>query len=219
MSQPLSSPSSPSPTQTAVIRTVVRFGQASASQLRRLHYAGTPRGVAVRSSRHLKRLTEQGLIRRLPYKLMGWGFGSGEFVYTAPDSKARIPNLHMLDVTELYVRLMEESWNPVYFEPEPWSHSEWGGVRLKPNAYVRVGGRHYFVELDRGTEFAAALSGQINKYVSAFYGMDGGSFPQVLWVAHDADRAAFIRREAAKKRVSGLLEVELFQETARAMLA
>jgi hypothetical protein len=206
-----------SPTQLAVTRLVYRHGQATAGQLRRALYVGTPGGIAVRSCRHLKALSERGVIKRLPYKLSGYQRGSGEFVYSVPDSKARIPNLHTLDVTELMVRLVEAGATPLDFSPEPWCHDSWGGVPLKPDAYVKVGGRHYAIEVDRGTEFASALSGQMNAYVRAFYGMDGGSFPQVLFLAHDSDRVNFIKREAAKKKVSGLFRVELFERAVAVM--
>src|SRR5690242_3792672 len=137
MTHPLSSLS---PSQRSIVRTVLRYGQASASQLRRLHYSGTPRGAVVRSSRHLKALSERGPIKRLQHKLL-----SGEYVYTAPDSKARSPNLHTLDVTELYVRLAEECWRQdmpgaLLFVPEPWCHDTWGSVKLKPDAYIKLGG-------------------------------------------------------------------------------
>jgi hypothetical protein len=214
MTHPLSSLSS---TQLSVVRTVYRYGQVSSSQLRRLHYIGTPRGTIVRSSRHLKALSERGAIKRLPYKL------SGEYVYTAPDSKARIPNLHTLDITELYVRLVEECVRrnlpgSLTFTPEPWSHDTWGGVLLKADAYVKVAGRHFAAEIDRGTEFASALSAQMNKYVAAYHGMDGGSFPQVIFLAHDADRVRFIQRQADKKRVQGLFEARLFDDAVELML-
>jgi hypothetical protein len=75
---------------------------------------------------------------------------------------------------------------------------------------VKLPGKHYFIEVDRGTEFASALSGQMNKYVSAFYGMDGGSFPQVVFLAHDADRVRFIKGIADKKKVPGLFVVALY---------
>lgn len=201
-----------SPTQLAVTRLVYRYGQASASQLRRAIYVGTPQGASVRCCRHLKALSERGVIKRLPYKLSGFQRGSGEFVYSAPDSKARIPNLHTLDVTELMVRLHESGASPLDFSPEPWCHDSWGGVALKPDAYVKVAGRHYACEVDRGTEFASALSGQMNAYVRAYFGMDGGTFPRVLFLAHDQDRVRFIRREAGKKKVPGLFQVELFQD-------
>src|SRR4051812_34115560 len=116
-----------SPTQAAVVRLVNFYGQATASQVRRALYTGTPRGMAARSSRHLKALSERGHIRRLPYKLSGFQRGSGEFVYSSVDSKARIPNLHQLDVTEVAVLLKAQTVRPVEFYPEPFSHNTWGG--------------------------------------------------------------------------------------------
>src|SRR4051812_1169638 len=66
-----------SPTQSAVVQLVTRYGQLTSSQVRRAIYVGTPRGTFARSSRHLKALSERGFLRRLPYKLSGWAQGSG----------------------------------------------------------------------------------------------------------------------------------------------
>jgi hypothetical protein len=210
-----------SPTQLAVTRLIYRHGQITAGQLRRAVYAGTgtgsAEGISVRSCRHLKALSERGVIRRLDYKLSGHQRGSGEYVYAPPDSKARIPNLHTLDVAELRVRLHEAGAPALAFTPEPWCHDTWGGVKLKPDAYVAVGRWRYFAEVDRGTEYASALSGQMNDYVRAFRGMDGGAFPQVLFLAHDVDRVRFIQREIDKKRVPGLIKVKLFSEAVGVM--
>src|SRR4051812_43817021 len=51
-----------SPTQSLVCQTITRFGQASTSQLRTLHYSGTLYGTKTRSARHLKALSERGFI-------------------------------------------------------------------------------------------------------------------------------------------------------------
>jgi Replication-relaxation len=201
-----------SPRQSSVRDFVNLCGQATSSQVRRALYSGTDRGSVVRSQRHLKALTERGVIRRLPYKLSGYQRGPGEFVYCAADSKARIPNLHTLDVTELAVRLTEQPVRPVEFWPEPWCHDTWGGVSLKPDAYIKVGKRHFFAECDRGTEFASALSAQMNAYLRAYYGMDGGSFPQVLFICHSVERQKFIQREVDKKSLRALFKVCQFEE-------
>jgi hypothetical protein len=201
-----------SPTQASVVRFVNFYAQATASQIRRGFYEGTERGTAVRSQRHLKALSERGNIRRLPFKLSGYQRGSGEYVYAPANSKARIPNLHTLDVTELSVRLVSEPVRPVEFYPEPWSWDTWGGLQLKPDAYAKIGRRHFFIELDRGTEWASALSAQMNAYLRAYDGMDGGYFPQVLFVCHTPERQRFILREINKKSVRALFEVCLFTE-------
>jgi hypothetical protein len=133
-------------------------------------------------------------------------------VYAPVDSKARIPNLHTLDVTELAVRLVHQPARPVEFWPEPWSHEIWGAVSLKPDAYIKVGKRHFFLEIDRSTEYASALSAQMNAYLRAYYGMDGGSFPQVLFICHSLERRRFIEREVDKKSLKALFKVCLFDD-------
>lgn len=206
-----------SPTQAAVVRLVNFYGQASASQVRRALYIGTPRGMAARSSRHLKALSERGHIKRLPFKLSGFQRGSGECVYARVDSKARIPNLHTLDITEIAVLMVQQGTRPIEFYPEPYSHDIWGGVQLKPDFYVKIGARHFFGEMDLGTEFASALSAQMNAYQRAYYGMDGGSFPKVLFICHTPERRRFIQREIDKKPVRALFDVVLFDEAIGAM--
>jgi hypothetical protein len=110
------------------------------------------------------------------------------------------------------VRLTEQPARPAEFWPEPWCHDVWGGVSLKPDAYIKVGKRHFFLELDRDTEYASALSAQMNAYLRAYYGMDGGSFPQVLFACHTPERQKFIQRECAKKSLPRLFAVVLFDE-------
>ncbi len=87
----------------ALTDTITRFGQATTSQLRRLHYRdGSPRGRQVRASRHLKRLADVGHLRRV------LGIYDGpQWVYMPRSSGARTADAHTLDVTELYVRLGE----------------------------------------------------------------------------------------------------------------
>jgi hypothetical protein len=201
-----------SPQQDAVKRLVNLSGQVSASQVRRALYTGTAGGTSVRARRHLKALSERGVIRRLPYKLSGYQRGPGEFVYTSADSKARIPNLHTLDVTEIGVRLIEQRVGPMEFWPEPWCHDAWGGVSLKPDAYIKVKRRHFFCEIDLSSEYASALSAQMNTYLRAYHSMDGGSFPLVLFICHSSERLRFIRREIDKKSLRALFEVCLFDD-------
>jgi hypothetical protein len=52
----------------------------------------------------------------------------------------------------------------------------------------------------------------MNAYLRAYYGMDGGSFPQVLFICHSPERARFIQREIDKKSPRALFEVCLFNE-------
>jgi hypothetical protein len=61
-----------------------------ASQVRRLLYTGSAEGTRVRSQRHLKRLTDLGLIRRL------WGIydGPAEYIYMLAGTTGRGPVFH-----------------------------------------------------------------------------------------------------------------------------
>jgi hypothetical protein len=120
--------------------------------------------------------------------------------------------MHTLDVTELAVRLVEQPLRPVEFYPEPWCHDTWGGVALKPDAYIKIGKRIFFAEMDEGTEYASALSSQMNAYLRAYYGMDGGSFPLVVFICHSPERQKFIQREVDKKSLRALFEVCQFEE-------
>lgn len=164
-----------------------------------------------------------------------------------PESKARVPNLHTLDITEVYVRLVDAMSTPMSpvvkvanslplapgetvslrpveyakpesvtyrldFRPEPHSHDTVAGHKLKPDFYVEVNDRRWYGEIDNGTEHGAALSGQFKAYLNALHSMDGGRFPRVLWITHDPNRAAYLRREADRWREPGLFEVALFDD-------
>lgn len=218
-----------SPTQSAVRTTIVRFRLATSSQLRRLHYRGTDRGTKARSSDHLKKLTERGVIRRLPYKLNGYGRGSGEYVYSAPESTIKMPNLHILAVTELYVRLTENKTgaptdtddiclqppvkiDSLIFDPEPWSHKVWGGHKVTPDAYIRTPGAHFFAEIDLDSEAPAVIAEKMKRYVSAYNNMDGGTFPYVIWIAYEPDRVRTLQRAAKARNEPGLFQCVLFDD-------
>lgn len=68
-----------SPTQQPVRAAITKHGQLTVSQVRRLLYEGTEEGTRVRAQRHLKRLTDLGLVRRF------WGVydGPAEYIYSA----------------------------------------------------------------------------------------------------------------------------------------
>lgn len=200
-----------SPVQALVRATVVRFRLVSSSQIRRLHYPGSRRGRTVQCSDTLKKLTERGVIRRLPYKLNGYGRGSGEYVYSAPDSKFKMPDIHTLDVTELYVRL-REAVGEVSYDPEPWAHKSWGSHEVTPDAYVRFPGVHYFFEMDEGSEAPFVIAAKMKRYVDALRGLDGGKFPQVIWIAHDPERIRLLKRQAKARNEPGLFACMLFDE-------
>ena len=148
---------SPLPLPTpAILASVARFRQLTTSQLRRLHYLqGSLRSKQIRASRHLKRLNDLGLLRRV------WGlYDRPEYVYMPPDSKARASSAHTLDITELYVRLKGVESATFNFDPEPWCHVQLGHMTLKPDFYLDLGSMRYFGELDRGTEYRLTTRGE-----------------------------------------------------------
>jgi hypothetical protein len=201
-----------SPTQSEVVNTVLRFSQISSTQLRRLHYLGTPSGCKTRCGDHLKKLTERGEIRRMPHRLNGYGKGSGEFVYTPPNSTARNISLHTLDVTEIYVRLREAGTEVVY-DPEPWAPTYYKGQKVTPDAHVKLPGiAQYFIEVDESSESPSVISAKMSNYVRAARSLDGGPFPIVLWVAHDANRVRMMADKARSKHEPGLFECALFDD-------
>lgn len=199
-----------------VLKTLLYFRQATTSQLRRLHYQGTERGTIVRSSKHFKRLTELGLVRRV------WGVYQDrpEYVYLRGNSKAEETRRHTLDITELYVILSEAMPTPMspVFDPEPWRWYKVGPTGLKPDAYIDTGKR-FFLEMDEGTEYRAALTRKMRAYNAAYENWSEPRFPQVLFVCHDPDRQRFIERVIENQSVPALFKVCLFEQCSTLLTA
>jgi hypothetical protein len=114
----------------------------------------------------------------------------------------------------------------VEIEPNSWRRfSGLGGAPafVKPDLYVVTGGGEYedcwFVEIDRGTESPAAIGRKCRSY--DLYWRSGleqtkhGTYPLVLWVAPDGQRAS--RIEGVIKRARNLNR-ELFCLTTAARL-
>lgn len=199
-----------SPTQADVLQSVTLFRQLTTSQLRRLHYQGSYNGQRVRSRRHLARLTKLGYVKRM------WGaYDSGiEYVYQVPQVTARTPEPHTLDISELYVRLIEAGSKPTFY-PEPWSHTKVGHVQLKPDAFVEVGGSAYFVEIDRSVEHEAQLTAKMRRYVQAIDSgrwPDDKAFPLVLWTVPDPARLRYVEAVIHKLGERELFDVCLFND-------
>lgn len=193
----------------------------TSSQVRRLVYlTGTPTGRAIRSRRHLARLTRLGLIRRF------WGIYDGppEYVYLPASSKARTANMHTLDISELYIRLSEKSLqneglvqisaNRLIFDPEPWCHVQVGHMTLKPDGYLDAGKMRFFLEIDRNTEFRSALAQKMRRYYAAYERWEEPTFPLVVWIVHDTDRQRFINGIIKSQSEPRLFVVYLFEEAA-----
>jgi hypothetical protein len=136
---------------------------------------------------------ELGLVETITRPQAGRRGGS-EYVYQLARSKARMPDMHTLDIAELYIRLLESGASVLAFEPEPYSYIPAGPVELKPDAYLRIqtptGTYRYFLEVDRGTEYRAQLADKMRRYVRALHHWDedDGAFPQVVWIVPDSER-------------------------------
>jgi hypothetical protein len=213
-----------SPRASAVLSTVTRYRQVTASQLLRLHFVdGTPRGRVVRCHRTLARLVELGLLSRLTRARGGYGGGSGEYIYQLPTSKTRGPNFHTLDITEIHVRLFESDAEVLAFDGEPWCHISVGHMELKPDFFVRLktasGVYQTFGEVDHGSEYKSQLSTKMRRYVRAFNQWDEPTFPLVVWVCHDADRQRFIQSVIKRQEIPSLFVCYLFSDAIEKLCA
>jgi hypothetical protein len=198
--------------------TVTTFRHATASQLRRLHYPyGTQKGKEVRSRRHLKRLTDLGLLRRV----RGVYNGVAEYVYMPPNIKSQ-PDAHTLDIIELYVRHVEafNISDPTYqknpetliYVPEPWCHVPLGHMTLKPDGFIDTDHMKYYLEMDRGTEFASQLAEKMRRYQRAYEQWPEDVFPLCVWVVHNVARQRFIESVIKRQAEPRLFETCLFNE-------
>jgi hypothetical protein len=178
----------------AVLRSTQELRFISGDQLTRMHFDGQTRAAR----RILLRLTNLGVLERLPRRVGGVRAGSAGFVYRLgasgqrvaldkgwlPKRKRRsaVPGSlfigHALRVAELHVRLVEADRDGeielLELQAEPACHRRYGQrAILKPDSCVRLGSGDfedsYFIEVDMGTEGSRALHRQLRAYV-AYYG-------------------------------------------------
>lgn len=213
-----------SPRDTSVVTLVDRFAMASASQVQRLYFFdGTPESAGRRTRRTLARLTKWGVVKRLERFQGGWAAGSTGYVYIPVTSTARTPNAHTLDITELFVRLVEAQRSRGDFELlEFWPESAGYGAELKCDAFLRIrragspNTRGAYIEVDRGTEWRTKLSEKIRRYINDLKTRRKGDYPLVLFLVPDEPRKAFIEKIAnelmKRNGVEGHFRVELFED-------
>jgi hypothetical protein len=211
----------------AIVETVERFWQVTASQLRRLHFAdGSETSRAIRQRRTLARLVRDERLRRLPRPVGGGDGGSGGYVYLPATSRTRVEVAHTLDVTELYVRLVEaeraSALTVLGVAPEPYCHVHLADTVLKPDCSLRIrttcGTFRYFIEVDRGTEWRPQLRAKMRGYERGYERWPEPTFPKVVFVVHDDLRRAFIAAMTARTTHPELFAVVRF-DTAIATLA
>ncbi|KFU80780.1 Replication-relaxation [Amycolatopsis lurida] len=215
-----------SPRDLAVLTSLQKVRLLSLRQLQRLHVAdGSPNARVRRAQQVLQKLHKLQLVVRLARVIGGVRAGSAGYIYGlsglgqavldvgGPLGKRRRRTWetrpyfqdHMLAVSELYVQLVEQSWQNaadlLQFDSEPscWRyHHGQGGemVIVKPDAYVRLGigavERSSFVEVDLGTERAPTIRRKCLRFIA--YWQSGaeqqqrGVFPKVVWLVKDEFR-------------------------------
>jgi hypothetical protein len=214
-----------------ILQTVLMLRLVRGDQLRRLFFSElTTESARTRVCRRsLQRLAEQGLLRVLERRIGGDRSGSAGHVYALAPAGRRLlarphgqpmpsgrgvhePGLlfvtHTLAIGDLYLSLVEADrasrLDLLAFEAEPvrtYTSPIGTTLRLKPDAYVRVGTGEFeqlsFCELDLGTEGRGALERKLNAYQSLYRSgreqAKHGLFPRVVWIAPDQDRADVIR--------------------------
>jgi hypothetical protein len=199
--------------------------------------------------RCLARLERERIIQRLARRMGGVRGGSTSIVYALGSAGRRRLTAegfeprrlsevgeryvaHALAVTELVVRLSEADRDgameviEVQGEPGCWRGFLAGiGTRLmlKPDLFLRIGvgalEDRWFVEVDLGSESAAAIARKAARYVH--YLAEGseqarhGVFPRVVFTAPNPQRLAQLRTSLGRVREApqGLFTVWNFEET------
>lgn len=200
-----------------ILLTVARFGQASAGQLRSLHFADVSSVTPLR--RALKRLVAHRLLAVIERRMVGGsGAGSGQYVYQLGSAgwtftgragryyPLRVVNYHTLAIVDAYVELVEMeregrlSIEAVSSEPDSWMTI--AGADLRPDLYVELTqdftGRRWFLwlEIDMGTERQKAIKDKLARYWHAYQSAteeDLPAFPLVVFIAPDDARARELR--------------------------
>jgi hypothetical protein len=198
------------PRDRAVIGTVASFGQLTFKQINELHFY--PLSSKTNCENALKRLRKDGLITRIPHRIVGGAKGgSGQYVYVLTTNGRRLAglegrsrsghvNYHALAIVDLVIALKRlERAGIVSIEGmklEPECHVTIAGHELKPDLYAelsRDGQRvRAWWEIDLGTEGQRRITEKIMRYYQAYAAADTGDweyFPAILWVAVDDARA------------------------------
>ena len=164
--------------------------------------------------RALKRLVEQGYLRRVERRMVGGnGAGSGQYVYSLGPvgwrlmqregrySPARSINYHTLGIADAFTELKRlENAGRIQietYETEPDSWRMIQGADLRPDLYVKVSdpfkGRSMslWLEIDLGTERSRQIREKLAAYWHAYRhatDADLSVFPLVVFLAPDDER-------------------------------
>lgn len=215
----------------AVLQSVGQLRLVTGLQLQRLCFSGSEASSQNPriARRCLQRLTDHRYLWRATRRVGGLRAGSASYIYglgarsTPGRSQRAEPSLtfvrHQLAVAEVYVRLHEARKSGelaellIETEPSCWRVIEDGsGSTLKPDLFVvasTAASDHLaFVEVDNGTEHAAAIDRKTALYRA--YWQSGreqerqGVFPVVLWQAEAPERRADLQRLLKRSEASRL---------------
>ena len=180
--------------------------------------------------RVLSRLADERVLRRLDRRVGGVRAGSASFVYALGPAGGRVlghvrrttePSelflAHTLAIGDVRVMLQAAeragtlSISEMEIEPTCWRHFVGpGGARdiVRPDLYLVTAAGDYedawFLEVDRGTESPAALSRKCQAYDrywrSGQEQLRHGSFPLVIWICPNEQRATRIERVIGSAR-------------------
>jgi hypothetical protein len=200
-----------------VVELVGQFGQLRTGQIKAVLFAGLASATPL--DRTLRRLVEQGHLKRLTRPVGGEGGGSAEAVYQLDRAgwrllgrsgaywATRAVNLHTLAIADCFVMLKVAEQHGtlavIGFVTEPDRHRSVGGVELTPDAYAEVGHYSpqvklgYFLEADRRTEHAGVIREKCVRYYRAYQNWPQESFPYVQFVVQDKKRQREIERVIA----------------------
>lgn len=223
----------------AVLAAVGDLRLVSGRQLQRLYFSG-PLASSQNdriARRCLQRLTDRGLLWRAERRVGGLRAGSSSYIFALTAAGLRAigrpprrqqgqPSLtfleHQLAVAEVYVHLHEALHGgalaalSIETEPTCWRSLDDGssGV-LKPDLFVVAStadeDRLAFIEVDNGTEHAAALDRKTALYRGHWQSgreqRQQGVFPIVLWQATSPARREELKRLLARDEARSLHRV------------
>ncbi len=195
-----------------IIEFVNRFRMVTAKQIERLFFAdGSLISRDKRRRRTLARLVKWGQLSRLGRPMGGSQGGSESYVYLPATSRARVYDPHTLDITELYVRLVESETVLLSYDPEPWCHEVYGNTEVKPDAKARIrtstGTYQWYIEIDLASEWRSQLAAKMRRFVNAYHQCKHNTFPLVIFVVPDEARLRLVQGVSKRQEMPELFKV------------
>ncbi|MEV0360106.1 replication-relaxation family protein [Nocardia sp. NPDC050697] len=229
-----------SPRDDRILRQVLRFGQLGAGHIRELEFYGLKSDTS--ADNVLKRLVGNGLLARVERRSFGgYRGGSGQYIYQLGvkgyryldrmDARHnyRVQKRHMLGLADVYVSMVRASRTgeleikTALVEEE--ATIDVDGVTVIPDLYARlwVAARQRAIQLyievdmgssaDQSSESPDKIRDKLKRYYYASTHWDEPTFPLVLFLAIDAERASTLRHIISKapEHVRPLFRVETME--------